>query len=106
MYKGIHVNYPLFLLDFYEIWNASTDIPKKKKTLKYQISRKSVGREPSRSTRTDGQRESLIRRPPIAAFWKFANAPDNEEEKLPKQTERTPIWNSELITWKIFLFNP
>ena len=51
MYIGLHVKYPLFLLDFNETWIFSTDF---RKTVKYHISRTSVPWEPS-STRTERQ---------------------------------------------------
>jgi hypothetical protein len=49
---GLHVKYPLFLLDFNETGIFSTD---SRKTIEYQMSRQSEQWEPSRSTRTDGQ---------------------------------------------------
>jgi hypothetical protein len=56
MYTGLLVKHPLFLSTFKETWICSTDL--KKKTLKYQISRKSVQREPSRSMQRDGHDET------------------------------------------------
>jgi len=44
MYIGLHVQYPLFLLDFNETWIFTADVHK---ILKYQISWKSVQLEPS-----------------------------------------------------------
>ena len=65
IFVGLHVKYPLFLSDTNESWMFSTDFWK---TLKYQISWKSVRREPSCSIRTD-----MIKL--IVAFRKFADAP-------------------------------
>jgi len=52
MYIGLHVKYPLFLSDFNETWSLWTDF---QKTLKYQISRKSLHWKPSCSMRMDGR---------------------------------------------------
>jgi len=51
-YICLHVKYPLFLSDFNEIWIFWKDF---RKIIKYQISWKSVQREPSCSTQTDGR---------------------------------------------------
>jgi hypothetical protein len=53
MYRCLHVKYPLFLSDFKETQNFSTNF---RNMLKYQISYKSVNREPSSAMRTEGQR--------------------------------------------------
>jgi hypothetical protein len=49
MSKRLHVKYPLFLSDFKETYIVSTDF--RKKTLKYQVSSKSVKWEPICSCR-------------------------------------------------------
>jgi hypothetical protein len=51
MYINLHVRYQLFLSDFNEIWNFSTDF---RKLPKYKILWKSVQLEPSCSMRMDG----------------------------------------------------
>ena len=43
------------------------------------------------SFHADGWTEGESDKTPIAAYRKFANASDNEEKKLPKQTERTEM---------------
>ena len=53
MYTCRHVKYPLFLSDFKENRIFPTYF---RKMLKYQMSCKSVHREPSSSLRTEGQR--------------------------------------------------
>jgi hypothetical protein len=53
MYTGLHVKYPLFLTDCNASGIFSTDF---RKTLKYQISRKSVQWEPSCPMRTEDGR--------------------------------------------------
>jgi len=50
MYIGFREKHPLFLSDFKDNWNFSIYLGK---TLKYQISWKSVQLEPSSSMRTD-----------------------------------------------------
>jgi hypothetical protein len=41
---------------------------------------------------TDGQTDRQTdTTTPIAAFRKFPNAPENEDEKVPRQTERTEM---------------
>jgi hypothetical protein len=52
MFIGLYVNYPVFLYDFNETRNVSTEF---RKIFKYQISLKSLSWEPSCSIRTDGQ---------------------------------------------------
>jgi hypothetical protein len=52
MFIGPHINYPLFLSYFNEIWISSIAF---QKILKYQISWKSFQGEPSCSMRTDGR---------------------------------------------------
>jgi len=64
-----HVKYQLFLSDFNETLIFSTVL---RKTLKYNISRKSVQWEPSCSIRTDGRTDMTQL---IVAFRGFANAP-------------------------------
>jgi hypothetical protein len=73
MYIGLHVKYPLFLSDFNETSHISKDF---RKSLKYQISRKSVQYEPSWCMRTDGR----IRRKRVVALRHFTNAPKNGYE--------------------------
>jgi hypothetical protein len=55
MYIEPHVMYPMFFSDFNETWIISTHF---RKVLKYQISWKSVEREPSCSMRTDARTET------------------------------------------------
>jgi hypothetical protein len=52
MYTGLHVNLPLFLSDFNETWNMSTDF---RKVLRYQILLKFVPLDSSRSMLKDGR---------------------------------------------------
>jgi len=52
---GYHVKYPLFLSDFNKTWIFSTRFIK---TLKYQISWKSIQWEPSCAMRTDGRSDT------------------------------------------------
>ena len=52
MYTGLHGKFPLFFADFNEALTFSKDFHK---TLKNQISLKSVLWEPSSSMRTDGR---------------------------------------------------
>jgi hypothetical protein len=78
MYIGLHVKYRLFLSEFNETWNFSTNF---RRILKYRMSWKSFMYEPSYSMRTDGQtwrrlyslfiilRTRLIKRP--ASFLKW-----------------------------------
>ena len=68
MSKTLHVKNSVFFSDFNETLLFSKDFPKK--TLKYQVSSKSVHWEPSCSMRTDGHDEANIR------FCNFANAPN------------------------------
>jgi hypothetical protein len=71
MYIGLYVKYPLFMLDFNETW-ILTDF---RKTLKYQISLKSVQWEPS-SIRADGRMAGQTDMTMLTvAFRNFANAP-------------------------------
>jgi hypothetical protein len=79
MYIGIHVKYRLFLSDFDETWNFSTDFLKKKKTLKYQISWKSVQWEPSFSMRKD-RRTDMTKI--IVDFRNSANAPPPKKKHV------------------------
>jgi hypothetical protein len=66
---GLHVKYPLFLLNFKKTWMFSTYF---RKILKYQISWKPVLWEPSCSMRTDGQTDMTN----IIVEWRnFAKAP-------------------------------
>jgi hypothetical protein len=81
MWKRLHVKYPLFLSDFNETWTLSIDVRRK---FKYQISSKSVQREPSCSMRTDGQTDMKL----IIAFRNFAKAPNKMQDGLDK------LWKS------------
>jgi hypothetical protein len=67
-----HVKYPVFLSDFNEIWILSTDF---RKSLKYEVSSKSVQWEQSYSMRADGQTDITEL---IVAFRNFANAPKKD----------------------------
>jgi hypothetical protein len=69
MYTGLHVKYLLLLSDFNQTCIFSTDF---RKTLKYQISRKSVQLEQSCFRRTDGRTHATKL---IVAFRNFTNAP-------------------------------
>jgi hypothetical protein len=73
-YIGIHVKYPLFFSEFNETWIFSTVF---KKILKYQISWKSVQREPSCSMRTDRRTDM---RKLIVGSRNFMKVPKNETE--------------------------
>ena len=64
----LHVKYPLFLFDFNETWISQTVF---RKILRYQISWKSVQREPSCSVRTGG-RTDMVKL--ICRFCSFAKA--------------------------------
>jgi len=70
MYTGLQVKYALFLSDFNQTWTASTDFLK---TLKYQISSKSVQWEPSCSKQTGRQTDKTKL---IVAFLNSVNAPE------------------------------
>ena len=72
--KRLHVKYALFLSDFNETWNFSTDF---RKSVKYQISSKSVQWKPSCFMQTD----EWIERKLIVAFRNFAKAPKNLKYK-------------------------
>jgi len=76
VYIGLHVNYPLFLLDLNKSWFFSTVW---RRILKYHFF-KSVQREPSCSLRregwTDGRRET-DRKELIVTSCNFVNAPGN-----------------------------
>jgi hypothetical protein len=74
MHIGLHVKYRLLLSDFNETWNFPTIL---RKTLKCQISRKSVQWEPSCSMRTDGQ---TYMKKLIIASRKFAKGPKNQKK--------------------------
>jgi hypothetical protein len=54
MWKRLRVKYPLFLSDLNETWILSTDF---RKTLKYQVSSKSVQWELSCSLRMEGRED-------------------------------------------------
>ena len=66
MFIVLRVKYPLFLSDFNETWIFSTDF------LKYQISWKSVNRQPNHFMRMDGQADMTKL---IFALRNFANMP-------------------------------
>jgi hypothetical protein len=69
MSNRLYVKYPLFLSDFNEIWIFSTDF---RRSLKYEVSLKSVKWEPSYVMPTEGQTDMTKL---IVAFRNFANAP-------------------------------
>ena len=69
-----YIKYPLFLSDVSETWISSTNF---RKTLKYQISWKSVQWKPSCSVRTGGRTDMTKL---IVAFRNFANAPKNQRK--------------------------
>ena len=74
MYIGLHVKCPLFLSDFNETLIFSTDFRKSS----YQISWKSVQREPSCSMRTDGRtRGHTVMTKLIVTLRNFTHAPKN-----------------------------
>jgi hypothetical protein len=78
MYIGLYVKYPQFLSDFNETSIFSTDI---RKTPKFEISRKSVQREPSCSIQTDEQTDRLTDiTNVIVAFRNFANSPKKDAQ--------------------------
>jgi hypothetical protein len=71
MYMGLQVKYTLFLWDFNESWNFSTDF---RKLLKYEISRKkSKGAESFFADRRTERQTNITKL--IVAFRNFANAP-------------------------------
>jgi len=69
---SLHRKYQLFVSDFNETWIFSTHL---RKTLKHQISSKSIHWEPRCSTRTDGRTDKTKK---VVAFRNFANAPKGE----------------------------
>ena len=73
--KRLHVNHPLFLLDFSKTWILSTDFEK----VKYKISSKSVQWEASCSMQADGQTDMTKL---TVAFRNLANAPNNLKKKF------------------------
>ena len=72
MYKGLHVKYQLFLSNFNETWFLSAAF---RKTIKYQISWKSVLWKPICSIRTDMTKL-------IVAVCNFVNAPSKKGGKV------------------------
>ena len=80
---GLHVKYPLFLLDFIDTWIFKTDF---RKILKYQISWKSVLWETSYSRRLDRQADMARLKD---ALRKFRNMPTNQERDVTKRVEAT-----------------
>ena len=77
MYIGLHIKYPLFLSDFNDTLIFSADFVK---TLKYQVSRKSVQRETSCSMWADGRSgRQTDKTKLIVAFRNTANASKNDD---------------------------
>ena len=70
---GLHVKYPLFLLDFNETWIFVSEF---RKILKYKTSWKSVQWEPSCSIWTDGRTDVTNL---IVSFCNFAKVPKRKE---------------------------
>ena len=85
MYTGLYVKYPLFLSDFNETRNFSTDF---KKILKYQISWKFVQWKPSCRVVPCGLTDVTK---PIVTFRNFANASKKGAVIHLKNVEK--IWN-------------
>ena len=80
MYLRLYVEYPLLLSHYKETWILSTGF---RKIPEYQISWKSVQREPICSMRTDGQTDI---KKLIVAFQNFANAPKHWRRCLSNKT--------------------
>jgi hypothetical protein len=96
MYIGLHVKYTLVLSDFDETWIFSTYF---RKILTYQISWKSVQREPKCSMWTDGRTDMTKL---IVAFRNFANAPKKGRKSYLKiSIEMYGSWDNVMctLTW-------
>jgi hypothetical protein len=92
LYICVHVKYPLFLLDFNETWIFS---PHFRKTLKYQISWKSVKWDLTSFMRTGGRTDWRTDMTKLTvAFRDFVNAPTEGG----KNYKVVQIWPGQTVT--------
>jgi hypothetical protein len=96
MYIGLHVKYLLFLSDFNETLIFSAPF---RKTLKYEVSWKSVQWEPSCSLRTDGQTDMTKLTVAFRAYERMEISiagPDTRNNKIQRRQTNT-VGKSQIV---------